>query len=138
MKIDNRVVVVGDKINFKQGTELEGKILKINQDTLEISGGYKVPLSKCYLGQSPTLTEKKERAKKLKNVPTAIINGKKVTIGDEIYFKCDVEQSGELKEIKNTKEGVVLVLVNEDGFSGGYIGGDTETEMEVDHCWFIG
>lgn len=137
MEIENRVIVVGDKVNFKQGTELDGKILKINKETLIIEGHGEVPISKCYLGTGKTITEKKERKNHLKNKPTAQTGNKKVTIGDKVWFKCDTEQEGNVSEIKTENGVVMLVLTNEAGFEGGYIGGDVKVDEEASRCWVV-
>ncbi|MCK5016709.1 MAG: hypothetical protein KAS32_06495 [Candidatus Peribacteraceae bacterium] len=61
----------------------------------------------------------------------ASVEGKKVSVGDYVSFKCDIEQSGKIAKIN----GSTLTLTNENGFDGGYIGGDTETEVDTDDCW---
>jgi hypothetical protein len=138
MKIDNRVVIVGDKINFKLGTELEDEIIKINKDNFKVKKYGEIPFDRCYLGQGKTLTEKQERKSKLKNVLTAKVENGKVTIGDTVGFKCGEEQDGKIIDIKTVDNIVILVLEDQDGFSGGYIGGETKTEMEASRCWIIG
>ena len=66
---------------------------------------------------------------------TALVEGQTVTIGDRVCFKCDIEQSGEVIEIKQSYTGKALVLENKHGFSGDYIGGETlHTELARD-CW---
>jgi hypothetical protein len=54
-----------------------------------------------------------------------------VKIGDWVSFKADVEQVGKIKSIR----GPELVLVNDGGFQGGYIGGQTETTEFAERCW---
>ena len=62
-----------------------------------------------------------------------------IKVGDWIEFKCDVEQSAEVVEIKSVRlwsgemEREFLVKAPDDGFSGGYIGrSDFHTVMESD------
>lgn len=65
----------------------------------------------------------------------AIVEGQTVGIGDVVCFKCDIEQSGTVVDIKKTYMGTSLVLQSDYGFEGGYIGGDTvHTELASD-CW---
>jgi len=64
----------------------------------------------------------------------ASVDGKQVKVGDVVGFKCDIEQYGKIVEIKSGRR-PVLVLENEDGFDGEYIGGETKTEMDADDCW---
>ena len=56
-------------------------------------------------------------------------------IGDYVGFKCDIEQSGKIVEIKRGQWGIVLVLENDNGFEGGYIGGDRTTTVDLDQIW---
>ena len=66
---------------------------------------------------------------------TAIVEGQTVRIGDVVCFKCDIEQSGVVVDIKKTYMGTSLVLQSDYGFEGGYIGGETiHTELAAD-CW---
>ena len=60
-----------------------------------------------------------------------VIEGKTVKIGDWVGFKCDIEQSGRVKEIRSH----TLILEDPDGFQGEYIGRDTVTEVDIDRCW---
>lgn len=63
--------------------------------------------------------------------------GEKMTlnVGDWVEFKSDIEQVGTIKRIvKGSYGGARLILVNEDGFDGGYIGGDTETTIDAASC----
>jgi len=63
---------------------------------------------------------------------TATVEGKQVTIGDWVGFKCDIEQYGRIIEIR----GAVLILSSEgEGFSGDYIGGQLTAEVDIDDCW---
>ena len=66
---------------------------------------------------------------------TATVDGKTVKVGDWVGFKSDVEQSGQIVEIKKSYMGYSLVLENKLGFSGGYIGGDTVTTESASDCW---
>lgn len=58
-------------------------------------------------------------------------NGKVLKIGDWVGFKCDIEQYGNVIEIKG--DWVVLECLS--GFSGEYIGGQTITEELASDCW---
>jgi len=58
-----------------------------------------------------------------------------IKIGDWVSFKSDVEQSGQIVEIKKSYMGTSLVLENRNGFSGDYIGGDTITTELARDCW---
>ena len=69
---------------------------------------------------------------------TALVEGQTVSLGDYVYFKSDIEQSGRIVAIKQTYAGVSLTLENSNGFSGDYIGGqDITTELARD-CWVDG
>jgi hypothetical protein len=65
----------------------------------------------------------------------AIVEGQTVKVGDWVCFKSDIEQSGQIVEIKSSYMGKVLVLENKNGFHGDYIGGDTITTEEASDCW---
>ena len=69
---------------------------------------------------------------------TAIVEDAIVGLGDWVGFKSDIEQSGKIVEIKKTYMGVSLVLENECGFHGDYIGGDTITTQLARDCWLEG
>ena len=57
-------------------------------------------------------------------------------VGDFVGFKCDVEQSGRITEIRyDTAGAVVLYLENPDGFSGEYLDGDRVTWQFASDCW---
>jgi hypothetical protein len=67
---------------------------------------------------------------------TATVDGQTVKVGDWVGFKSDIEQSGQIVEIKKTTcFGVSLVLENKSGFHGDYIGGDTVTTELASDCW---
>jgi hypothetical protein len=66
---------------------------------------------------------------------TATVDGKTVKVGDWVGFKSDIEQSGQIVEIKKSYMGYSLVLENKSGFSGDYIGGDTITTESASDCW---
>jgi hypothetical protein len=68
----------------------------------------------------------------------AIVDGLWVTVGDVVCFKSDIEQSGVIVEIKKSYIGVSLVLQNNNGFHGDYIGGDTITTQLAGDCWIDG
>ena len=65
----------------------------------------------------------------------AQVDGQTVKIGDWVGFKSDIEQSGQIVEIKKSYMGYSLVLENKNGFVGGYIGGDTITTESASDCW---
>ena len=69
---------------------------------------------------------------------TAKVEGQTVAIGDWVSFKADIEQSGQIIDIKSTYMGQALVLENKTGFHGDYIGGDTITTQEASDCWLEG
>jgi hypothetical protein len=66
---------------------------------------------------------------------TATVDGKTVKVGDWVGFKSDIEQSGQIVEIKKSYMGYSLVLENKSGFGGDYIGGDTITTESASDCW---
>ena len=68
----------------------------------------------------------------------AIVDGQEVQVGDWVGFKSDIEQSGQIVEIKKSYMGASLVLENKHGFQGGYIGGDTITTELASDCWLEG
>jgi len=56
--------------------------------------------------------------------------------GDWVGFKSDVEQHGQIADIRSDSEGrELLVLTHPDRFSGGYIGGDRRHEILSSDCW---
>jgi len=65
----------------------------------------------------------------------AQVDGQTVKIGDWVGFKSDIEQSGQIVEIKKSYMGYSLVLENKNGFVGGYIGGETITTESASDCW---
>jgi hypothetical protein len=69
---------------------------------------------------------------------TAQVDGQTVTIGDWVGFKSDIEQSGQIVDIKSSYMGASLTLENKSGFQGGYIGGDTITTELARDCWLEG
>ena len=68
----------------------------------------------------------------------AMVDGKQVKVGDWVCFKCDIEQSGQIVEIKQSYMGPSLVLQNNNGFHGDYIGGQTITTELARDCWLEG
>ena len=56
-----------------------------------------------------------------------------IEVGDWVGFKCDIEQYGNIKSIQRGRN--TLILTNEDGFDGDYIGGDTETLVSFEDIW---
>lgn len=69
---------------------------------------------------------------------TAIVDGQEVKIGDWVCFKSDVEQSGQIVDIKSSYMGKSLTLESKYGFHGDYIGGQTMTTEEARDCWVEG
>jgi hypothetical protein len=66
----------------------------------------------------------------------AIVEGQEVTVGDVVCFKSDIEQSGVITRITNDLMGrKVLTIENQNGFQGGYIGGETVTREMASDCW---
>ena len=65
----------------------------------------------------------------------ATVEGQTVNIGDWVCFKSDIEQSGKIVDIKSSYMGVSLILENQSGFSGDYIGGETITTQLARDCW---
>lgn len=67
---------------------------------------------------------------------TARVDGHDVKVGDWVCFKSDVEQSGKIVQIRTNSFGKAeLILENANGFSGGYIGGNTRTVERAQDCW---
>ena len=59
------------------------------------------------------------------------IEGQTKTIGDWVGFKSDTEQNGKIIKIVGSR----VLLENQDGFDGGYIGGDTTYWEDANRCW---
>ena len=68
----------------------------------------------------------------------AQVEGKTVKVRDWVGFKADVEQCGQIIEIKSSYMGQALVLENKAGFHGDYIGGQTITTEQARDCWLEG
>ena len=71
----------------------------------------------------------------------ATVEGKTVKVGDVVYFKCDIEQCGEIVKIRRNLLGqheFDLKSLYDGGFDGGYIGGDEYTTVEARDCWLEG
>lgn len=67
----------------------------------------------------------------------ALVEGKKVAVGDVVGFKSDIEQYGTVVAIKNAPGRPsmdILVLENAEGFEGEYLQG-TRTEELAANCW---
>ncbi len=62
----------------------------------------------------------------------ATVDGQIVRVGDWVSFKSDVEQSGKIEAVLS---GSRLVLTNERGFKGEYIGGSYTTIQQARDCW---
>ena len=56
-----------------------------------------------------------------------------IEVGDWVGFKSDIEQHGKIKSIQRGRN--TIILENQDGFEGDYIGGDTETIVFTDDVW---
>lgn len=68
----------------------------------------------------------------------AKVDGKNVSVGDVVSFKCDVEQAGRIVGVKKAIWGgdeLVLEALCDSGFSGDYIGGDDSTTVAAEDCW---
>lgn len=67
---------------------------------------------------------------------SALVEGKKVVVGDYVGFKSDIEQSGKIIKIeRDIMDNITLILENENGFSGDYIGGNTRHGILASDCW---
>lgn len=62
----------------------------------------------------------------------ATVDGQIVRVGDWVSFKSDIEQSGQVSAVLS---GGRLVLTNERGFKGDYIGGSMTTIQSAKDCW---
>lgn len=60
------------------------------------------------------------------------VDGEIVRVGDWVSFKSDVEQQGQISAVLS---GGRLVLTNERGFRGDYIGGSMTTIQLAVDCW---
>ncbi len=80
-----------------------------------------------------------KREERTKMSIIAKVEGTEVKIGDSVGFKADVEQSGTITKIKRNMygSGALLVLSADcdEGFHGGYIGGDLTYEIPASDCW---
>jgi hypothetical protein len=66
----------------------------------------------------------------------ATVDGQEVKLGDVVGFKSDIEQYGEIVAMRRNLGGHwVLTLENTNGFSGDYIGGETQTQELAQDCW---
>lgn len=152
--IEDRVISVGDKINFKLDNEQDGKIIKIEMKEGEIfltvkgnfsgilagTDTFDVELKRCWLSNNyKTVAEKNARKRSVKGVEKVCIeNNKYVVVGDTVQFKCDTEQEGIVTEIvrkENQEPILTLKATSQDGFDGNYIGGEMFTTMEAKRCW---
>ena len=71
-----------------------------------------------------------------KSGPSAMVDGTRVYVGDWVGFKCDIEQSGQILEIRKGFNGTEFVLGSgNDVFSGGYIGGEVRHTILAEDCW---
>lgn len=68
----------------------------------------------------------------------ATVDGQLVKVGDCVGFKSDIEQWGEIVAIRRDVNGNwILHLENTNGFSGDYIGGETQTQERASDCWIL-
>lgn len=67
----------------------------------------------------------------------AKVDGTTVKVGDYVSFKSDIEQGGNISRIQRSQftGHIELVLEDEDGFAGDYIGGNTRTTQLASDCW---
>ncbi len=64
------------------------------------------------------------------------VEGQIIRVGDYVCFKSDIEQYGQVIEIRRgILGGVDLVLENTNGFTGDYISGATRTTQRAVDCW---
>jgi hypothetical protein len=56
-----------------------------------------------------------------------------IKVGDWVGFKSDIEQDGKVKQIQRSRR--AILVENENGFDGDYIGGDTEALVGFDDIW---
>ena len=62
--------------------------------------------------------------------------GHKFSVGDVVEFKCDVEQCGTIKRIdRRPYGGFDLIVTDEFGFAGDYIGGQTVATISADEAF---
>jgi small nuclear ribonucleoprotein (snRNP)-like protein len=140
-KIEDRIVQKGDCVMYKYDVESEATIVEVkDKETLLIQDNddeeiFEIPTNRCWLMRNQkTIDEKaKLKSKRNKNLSVQLSNGI-AFVGDEIFFKCDVENYGILKDIKKVDGVTNLILENKSGFSGAYIRGETITEMEAERC----
>lgn len=76
----------------------------------------------------------------MSNKTATTMDGREVTIGDTVQFKCDTEQCGVITSIDTTwpfgsGKVTTLTLAAFGYFSGDYIGGDVMTDVDADECW---
>jgi len=82
-----------------------------------------------------TTTKRSKQAKKMK--PTAIVEGKRVTIGDCVFFKDDIEQPGQIVDIETNWAGDLALILKPLGggyFNGQHIGHLKQTRMLAKDC----
>ena len=65
-----------------------------------------------------------------------IVDGKKIAVGDIVYFKCDIEQCGIVTAL--CADGSLDLSRKGDYFEGGYIGHQTAHNVDADECWLEG
>tara|TARA_B100000700_G_scaffold69353_1_gene76866 strand:+ start:3516 stop:3734 length:219 start_codon:yes stop_codon:yes gene_type:complete len=68
---------------------------------------------------------------------TATVEGQKVSVGDHVFFKSDIEQSGTIIKIERKYGDYELTLESgwSNGFTGEYIGGNMTTTVMASECW---
>lgn len=65
----------------------------------------------------------------------ATVEGKTVKVGDYVCFKSDVEQCGKITKIDGNR---LTLFRDDEGFDGGYIGGQNYTVELASDCWIEG
>lgn len=69
-------------------------------------------------------------------VDSCLVEGQRVSVGDTVCFKSDVEQCGKISAIRrNHMNKAELTLTSEHGFHGDYIGGNNITTELASDCW---
>lgn len=154
IKLEGKVIGIGDIVSFKFDVEQEGVIVKIenkeNKTILHLRTNgcsfamgiliadkkIEMPLEKCFLlNDYETLLEREEKENKRKSEKSIFINGKDLFIGDKINFKAGEEMTGTIKDMIVSNGEVFLTIEDKEGFYGGYMEGETETEERLSNCW---
>ena len=153
--VEKKEVVIGDEISFKFDVEQEGIIVGFKDKNGETKAVLKpkgehfekiiakektvvISLTRCSLPHEyKTILERKELKDKEKTVKFLKLEGKKVFVGDEVWFKMGTEMSGILKDffIEDGVNNLVLEAEFEAGFCDGYLTGDKTVTIEERYCW---